>query len=73
MNCPYQSRHRDRGQFTCALGWYGGHPWLGNCFECLKRGDNTPEAKAAFDTSSERTHPSNRKRISGCCDRADQA
>jgi hypothetical protein len=39
----------------------------------MKRGANTPEAKAAFDAKADRAHPANRKRISGCCDRADQA
>jgi hypothetical protein len=39
----------------------------------MKRGDNTPEAKAAFDAKAERSHPSTRPRLSGCCDRADQA
>jgi hypothetical protein len=39
----------------------------------MARGDNTPEAKAAFDARVDRTHPANRPRLSGCCDRADQA
>jgi hypothetical protein len=39
----------------------------------LKRGDNTPEAKSSFDAKADRAHPANRKQISGCCDRADQA
>jgi hypothetical protein len=41
--------------------------------DCLKRGDNTPEAKAAADAKADHTHPSDRPRLSGCCDRADQA
>lgn len=73
MTCSYQSRARDKGQFVCSLGWYGGRPWIGNCLDCLKRGDNTPKAKAAFDLRSDKTHPAARQRISGCCDRADQA
>jgi hypothetical protein len=73
MTCPHQSRTRDRGQFTCALGWYGGRPWLGNCRDCLTEGRNTPEAKAAADARADRSHPANRPRLSGCCDRADQA
>lgn len=73
MNCVYQSRSRDRGQFNCALGWYGGKPWIGNCLACVQRGDNTPEAKAKFDLQADRSHPAHRPRLSGCCDRADQA
>jgi hypothetical protein len=55
------------------LGWYGGRPWLGNCNECMTAGRNTPEAKAAADAKAESSHPANRTRLSGCCDRADQA
>jgi hypothetical protein len=71
--CIYQKTKKHNGRFTCQLGWYGGSPWLGNCLDCIRRGDNTPKAKDDFDASAERAHPSNRKRISGCCDRADQA
>jgi hypothetical protein len=39
----------------------------------MKRGDNTFKAKAAFDAKAGRAHPANRRRLSGCCDRADQA
>jgi hypothetical protein len=73
MTCSHQSRSADRGQFTCALGWYGGRPWLGNCRDCLTEGRNTPEAKAAADARADRAHPAHRPRLSGCCDRADQA
>lgn len=72
MTCIYQSRNRDRGQFFCSLGWYGGRPWLGNCLECQRQKLNTPAAKAAFDERGAKTHPPGRQRISGCCDRADQ-
>ncbi len=71
--CQHQSRAGKTGQFNCALGWYGGKPWLRNCLDCLARGDNTPKAKAAFEAGAERSHPANRERLSGCCDRADQA
>ena len=73
MTCAHQSRTRDRGQFACALGWYGGRPWLGKCTDCMGRGDNTPEAKAAADAQADRSHPAHQPRLSGCCDRADQA
>jgi len=73
MTCPHQSRTRDRGQFTCALGWYGGSPLIGNCSACIKAGYNTLRAKAAADSLADRTHPAHRPRLSGCCDRADQA
>lgn len=73
MVCEHQSRARARGQFVCKLEWYGGRPWLGNCLDCIKHARNTKEAKAAFDAHSLVTHPPNRPRASGCCDRADQS
>jgi len=73
MSCFHQSRSSDRGQFDCDLGYYGGKPWLGNCNDCMKRGANTPEAKAVLDARADKAHPASRARLSGCCDRADQA
>jgi hypothetical protein len=72
MTCQYASRARDRGPIDCALGWYGGKPYLGNCLQCQRHEQNTPEAKAAFDAAGAKAHPPARARISGCCDRADQ-
>ena len=66
MNCPYQSRQRDRGQFTCALGFYGGRPWLGNCHDCIKNKRNNTKARAEFD-AKEKSKPSIKI---GCCGRA---
>jgi hypothetical protein len=57
----------------CLLGWFGGFVTHGNCTQCIAKGDNTPEAKAAFDARANRAHPGHRPRLSGCCDRADQA
>jgi hypothetical protein len=73
--CVYQSRPsgKDTGRRLCFLGYYGGKPWVGNCNDCIKRGENTKEAKAALDARAEKSHPAARARLSGCCDRADQA
>lgn len=40
MTCQYQSRSRDRGPFTCALGRYAGRPYLGQCKACIAAGEN---------------------------------
>lgn len=40
MSCEYQSRERDRGPFTCELGFFDGKPYLGNCNECQSKGWN---------------------------------
>jgi hypothetical protein len=73
MTCPHQSRPNPRGRFTCALGLYGGRPYLGNCHACIAAGHNTPEHAASLDLRRAKSHPSTRPRISGCCDRADSA
>ena len=43
VNCKYQSKIGNNRRFTCALGYYGGHPWYGNCVECSMRGWNNEE------------------------------
>ena len=55
---------------VCALRLYGGKPSHGTCKVCIAKGQNNPEyAKELFE-KAERTHPSNRPRVSGCCDSA---
>jgi hypothetical protein len=66
----YSGRNVRRG--ACSLGYHGGDVSIFICLDCIKRGDNTPEAKAALDARSRAAHPGDRPRISGCCDRADQ-
>lgn len=57
----------------CSLGWFGGSPNEVNCFHCIKNNDNTEERKQIFDEIAKKAHPPNKQRVSGCCDRADQA
>jgi hypothetical protein len=54
MTCPHQSQPpgKDTGRRLCALGWFGGKPFLGNCMDCIKRGRNTPEARAEHLTQT---------------------
>jgi hypothetical protein len=72
MNCPH-AKPINASVNECALGLYGGRPSAGTCLRCLGKGENTPEFAAALFARAERSHPSARRRISGCCDRADQA
>jgi hypothetical protein len=55
---------------VCALGLYGGKPSHGTCKLCIERGQNNEEYAKELFAKAERTHPSNRARISGCCDSA---
>jgi hypothetical protein len=57
----------------CALGLYGGKVTDGTCRRCIRLGQNNPRYAAELFARAERTHPSARPRLSGCCDRADQA
>jgi hypothetical protein len=57
----------------CLIGWHGGNPNELNCFYCIKNKDNTIEAKTIFDSKMDLAHPPNKQKLSGCCDRADQA
>ena len=40
MTCPHQSQPpgKDTGRRLCAIGRYGGRPYLGNCMECQAQG-----------------------------------
>jgi hypothetical protein len=75
MTCPHQSQPpgKDTGRRICAIGLYGGKPFVGNCNACVKAGENTLEFADQLKQRGERSHPSTRNRISGCCDRADQS
>jgi hypothetical protein len=70
--CSY-AYARQRDEIVCLLGWYGGLPSEENCRACVEEKRNNPDAKLAADAKADRAHPAHRRRISGCCDRADQA
>lgn len=72
MNCPHATAI-DQHTNACGLGLYGGRPSVGICHKCQGAGENTTEFAAALFARVEQTHPANRPRLSGCCDRADQA
>ena len=71
MSCQYQTF--EGNQRICALGYYGGKPYVGNCSYCEGRGENTPEFAAALFAREDVSHPSTKPKLSGCCDRADQS
>jgi hypothetical protein len=72
MNCPHATP-MTREINRCALGLYGGKPSKGVCGRCMRQGQNNSEYAAALFARADRTHPAHRPRLSGCCDRADQA
>lgn len=60
-------------QSQCNLGYYGGHPTEENCQTCIAKGENTTQYSAKLAELFAKSHPAGLARISGCCDRADQA
>jgi len=72
VNCSHATAI-DKDTNRCALALYGGRPSTGTCRKCCAAGENTPEFAAALFARLEQSHPTNRPRLSGCCDRADQA
>ena len=70
--CPHQSfpPGKDTGRRICALGLHGSRPYVGACAYCITAGENTPEHAARVAARYEKSHPSQRRRISGCCDSA---
>lgn len=72
MTCPHQSKPpgKDTGRRLCAIGLYGGRPFLGQCNACIAASENTPEFAASLTERAARSHPANRAKVSGCCDSA---
>lgn len=68
--CEHQATTARENAFTCAIGMYGGHPYLGNCAKCLSSGENNKEHVQELTARLSRTHPSDKPLISGCCDSA---
>lgn len=68
MTCHYQSREKSTGAFSCALGMYGGKPYLRNCEECISNGENNSAFADGLRQSSEKSHPASMPPIHGCCD-----
>jgi len=68
--CPHQSRPpgKDTGRRLCAIGIYGGRPFVGNCAACMAAGENNQEFADALNSRAETSHPSIGRMISGCCD-----
>jgi hypothetical protein len=55
----------------CAIKLYGGSPHAMNCAACVAQGNNNAEFAEALFASREKTHPSNVRKVSGCCDSAE--
>ena len=70
MICPHQISMDRTGRGKCSLNLYGGNPWLKNCSDCIKAGENTPEFSSALFAREDKAHPGDKKKISGCCDDA---
>lgn len=72
IDCPYFTpRSKDSG--ACGLGMFGGKPSKGICGRCIENGYNNPEHAKAMEVIYKKAWPPKIDRISGCCDRADQA
>jgi len=67
VDCKHWNRERDCGRGTCALGWFGGKPYIGNCVKCLAKGNNTEQAKDNFDGKMAKAFPEHIEKITGCC------
>lgn len=62
-NCPY---FKD----GCSLGLFGGKPYPHNCAGCIKAGENNPEYAENLFAVHAKSHPTGKRKVSGCCDSA---
>ncbi len=65
MTCEFLSDGK------CSIGLYGGKPYPQNCRACMAQGNNSKEFAEALFASREKTHPPKVRRVSGCCDSAE--
>ena len=72
MICQYQKK-LSKEFCHCDLGLYGGKPSLGACQNCTTQGHNNQAFADSLVARAKVSHPVDRPRLSGCCDRADQA
>ena len=66
MTCQYLPTAR-----KCSLGLYGGNPHPVNCEACMRAERNNPEFAKELFAKHELTHPPNVRKVSGCCDSAE--
>jgi len=73
VTCPHQSQPpgKDTGRRLCAIGLYGGKPFLGNCNACVAANENNQSFADSLSDVLSKSHPAGINLISGCCDRAD--
>jgi hypothetical protein len=67
MNCKYRN---EKEHPVCKLGMYGGMPSNNICNYCINNNQNNEEYAKQLFLLAEISHPSNKPRISGCCDSA---
>ena len=67
ISCLHWTRKASHGQGACALGLYGGKPWVGNCQACMTAGENSADFAAALFARAERTHPADHRGLPDCC------
>jgi len=70
IDCPHQTASDPAvvNRYRCALGLYGGAPYLGNCLACVSRQENTPAFAARLEARATLSHPPDQAPVSGCCD-----
>jgi hypothetical protein len=72
--CKYRIKKPNlKSTVVCELKLYGGLVTDGTCRRCIKLNQNNPEYAASLRERYKKSHPSGVARLSGCCDRADQA
>jgi len=68
--CEHQVATTTANLYTCSIGLYGGHPYLGNCITCMANAENNAEHFEQLKKREAISHPPQARRISGCCDSA---
>jgi hypothetical protein len=70
ISCEHQIETKTKNLFVCKIGLYGGHPYIGNCMQCMNAKQNNEDYAKELNERRFSSHPVGRAKVSGCCDSA---
>ena len=68
--CEHQVNTDSKNLFVCKIGMFGGHPYIGNCIQCISSNQNNKDYATELNDRYSKSHPSDKSKVSGCCDSA---
>jgi hypothetical protein len=70
ISCEHQIETKAKNLFVCKIGLFGGHPYIGNCIQCISANQNNKDYINELNYRYSKSHPTDKPKASGCCDSA---